>query len=255
MIVAVVIVVVIICTAMIYLNPSMSRELRGPLFFFQILPFIFESNYVNDSVVFVAEVFKDVEFLKSFADIFNLFEFLRHFFNTCIVQGITNLYRVAFIYLSPFTILIFILVMYVMSARLNLVRMKFRRNSNLRSFWLMTLFVYHYLAQATFMLLYCPPVGGKMVFFYDGSVSYFEGEHLPMAVLAFILLVFVILLPIIILLITTCRWKVDPQYRDTLKDGLRPQCLWWWSTDLLRRVLLMATYAFIADWYTKQVSR
>ena len=255
MIVAVVIVVVIICTAMIYLNPSMSRELRGPLFFFQILPFIFESNYVNDSVVFVAEVFKDVEFLKSFADIFNLFEFLRHFFNTCIVEGMTNLYRVAFIYLSPFTILIFFLVMYVMSARLYLVRMKFRRNSNLRSFWLMTLFVYHYLAQVTFMLLYCPPVGGKMVFFYDGSVSCFEGEHLPMAVLAFILLVFVILLPIIILLITTGRWKVDPQYRDTLTDGLRPQCLWWWSTDLLRRVLLMATYAFIADWYTKQVSR
>jgi len=118
----------------------------------------------------------------------------------------------------------------------------------------MTLFVYHYLAVATFMLLCCRPVGGKRVFFYDGSVSCFEGEHLPMAVLAFILLVFVILLPIIILLITTGRWKVDPQYRDTLTDGLRPQCLWWWSTDLLRRVLLMATYAFIPEWYTKQVT-
>ena len=227
---------------MINLNPRLTSDLRGPLFFFQVLPFIFEPNNAYESVVFIA-------------GIFNVVDFLRYFFNICIVEGMTNLYTVAFKYMSPFVILFVFLSMYLMSAKLGLVRPRFHKELILLSLWSMTVFVYHYLAVTSFMLLHCHPVGEKSVFFYDGSVSCFEGEHLPMAVLAFIVLsAFVIPLPIIVLLITTGRWKLGPQIGDTLMDGLRLECLWWWSADLLRRVLLIAAYAFIPDRHSKQVS-
>lgn len=166
----------------------------------------------------------------------------------------TNLYAVAMGYLMPFVTLLVFLISYVLSVNFNLVKFKFRKHSSLQSFWLMTLFVYNYLAVTTFMLIHCPRVGGKLVFFYDGNVQCFKGDHLGITVLAaFVLLLLVIPLPIIVLVLTKGYWKVDPQYVSTLTNGLRPQCSWWWSVDMLRRVLLMATYTFIPHWYTKQV--
>ena len=238
----VVVIVVILCVIVIILNPSMSSELRGPLFFFQVLPFIFEpNNMVGETVLFVA-------------DILNFGGPFIYFLHTCIIEGMTNLYAVAMGYLMPFVTLMVFLISYVLSVNFYLVKFKFRKNSSLQSFWLMTLFVYNYLSVTTFMLLHCPRVGGKLVFFYDGNVQCFTGEHMVMAIVAFlVLLALVIPLPVIVILLTKGYWKVDPQYVNTLTNGLRPQCSWWWSVDMLRRVLLMATYAFIPHWYTKQV--
>ena len=240
----VVIVVIILCVIIIILNPCMSSELRGPLFFFQVLPFLFEpNNIVGESVLFVA-------------DILNFGGPFIYFLHSCIIEGITNLYAVVMGYLMPFVTLMVFLTSYVLSVNFHLVKFKFRKNSSLQSFWLMTLFVYNYLAVTTFMLLHCPRVGGKFVFFYDGNVQCFQGEHLGMTFLAlFVLLVLVVPLPIIVILLTRGYWKVDPQYVSTLTNGLRQRCSWWWSVDMLRRVLLMATYAFIPHWYTKQVRR
>ena len=216
----------------------MSSELRGPLFFFQVLIFVFEpNNVVGRTVLFVGEIFN--------------FGFL----HTCIIKENTNLYAVAFLYLMPFVILLVFLISYVLSAYFYLVRFKLRKHSSLQSFWVMTLFVYNKFVVTTFILLHCPKVGGKMVFFYDGNVECFKGEHLGMTFLACaVLFGLVIPLPVIVLMLTKGYWKVDPQYVNTLINGLRPHCRWWWSVDMLRRVLLMATYSFIPHWYTKQVS-
>lgn len=238
----VVLIVVILCIIVIILNPSISSELRGPLFFFQVLPFIFEpNNVVGESVVFVAD-------LLNFG---GPFSYLIH---SCIIEGMTNLYAVAIGYLIPFVTLTVFLVSYILSANCYVVKFKFRKNSSLQSFWLMTLFTYNYLAVTTFMLLHCPRVGGNFVFFYDGNVPCFQDRHLGITVLAvFVFLVLVLPFPISVLLLTRGYWRVDPQYVSTLTNGLRPSCSWWWSVDLLRRVLLMATYAFFPNWHTKQV--
>ncbi|PFX30181.1 uncharacterized protein LOC111323890 [Stylophora pistillata] len=53
----VVIAVVAVCVIIIILNPSLASELRGPLFFFQVLPFIFKpDNYVGHVVLSVGNV-------------------------------------------------------------------------------------------------------------------------------------------------------------------------------------------------------
>ena len=220
----------------------MSSELRGPLFFFQVLPFIFKPNNVVRQAVL------------SVGNILNFGSPFLYFMHMCIVKGMTNLYAVAMGYLTPFAILLVFVISYILSANFYLVRFKLRKHSSLQSFWLMTLFVYNYLVGTSFMLLHCPRVGSKLVFFYDGNVECFQGEHLGMAVLAFaVLFGLVIPLPVIVLVLTKGYWKVDPQYVNTLINGLRPQCQWWWSVDLCRRLLLLVTYSFIPHWYTKQV--
>ena len=237
----VIVVVVLLCVLIIWLNPAVSNELRAPLFFFQVLPFIFPpSSKVGGTVLLISSM------LKFGGPLIYLLD-------TCIVKGIDNLHAVAIGYLMPFVAIVIFIVSYVLSTNY-LVRLNFRRNSSLQSFWLIILFMYNYIVQTTFLLLHCPKVGGNHVFFYDGTKRCFHGHHASMAVLAVLVLVVVIIPPpIIIILLTRGYWKVDPQYVNTLTNGLRPRYLWWWAFDLGRRVLLLATFVFIPEWKTKQV--
>ena len=239
----VVIVVVILCLLVIWLNVGISNDLRGPLFVFQMLPYIFDPSGDVESVVLF------------FADMFNFGGPLVYLFRTCVINGMNNLYQVALGYLMPFVTLALFVVFYVLSANY-LVRLRFRQNSPLQSFWLIVLFMYTYLVQTTFLIQHCPRLGGKFLFFYDGNIECYHGKHLGMVVFASLVLVsLVIPPPVIVILLTKGIWKVDPQYVGTLTSGLRKGCLWWWAVDLGRRVLVIVTYVFIPDWNAKQVSR
>ena len=235
--------VMAMCVLVIWLNPGISSELRGPLFFFQVLRFIFDPN---------SELGHD--FLP--ADLFNFggpFVFL---FTTCIVEGLDNLYSIAFGYLVPFLALFVFLLAYCLSANYCL-KFSFRSRSMLQSFWLLLLFVYNYLVETSFLILFCPKVGTKHVFFYDGTIECFHGNHLPLGIIAIVVLVLLVIPPpILVFLLTNGFWRVgDPQYVSTLTNSLRPECRWWWSVDLGRRVLVVATYAFVPNWQLKKVRK
>lgn len=233
--------VVGLCILVIYLNPSMSKDLRGPLFFFQMLPFIFRPADEVGKVV------------KLFAYIFEFGGPFVYIWKTCIANGITNIYALAVGYMMPLTTLLIFLVAYILSTK-GVIRTKLRKTSSLKSFWLIILFMYKYLVETTLLVLHCPIIDDKMRFFYDGNIECFHGEHLFMAVIAFLVLVtLVIPPPVIIILLTKGYWKVDPQYLSTLTEGLRAHCPWWWAVDFARRILIVGTFVFIPDWKTKQV--
>lgn len=234
-------VVVGLWVLVIWLNPSFSSELRGPLFFFQALPYIFDpASQLGDHVTFAS----------------NLFNFGGPFifiFDTCIIKGLDNLYAIAFGYLIPLSALIVFLLAYCLSANYYL-KFKFRSRSMLQSFWLLLLFIYSYLVETSFLILFCPNVGGKFVFFYDGTLRCFHGHHLPFAIIAVFVLVFLVIPPpIMVVLLTNGYWRVDPQYISTLTDSLRPECRWWWSVDMIRRIIVVATYAFVPIWEIKKI--
>ena len=236
----VVIVVILLCSLVIWLNPSISSELRGPLFFFQVFPYIFDPPSHLGEYVFFEELF-------SFGSL------MIYLPKTCIIKGIDNLYAVAFGYALPVLALTVFLFAYVLSANYCL-RFNFRRNSMLRSFWLLLVLIYSYFVETSLQILFCLKVGDKLVFFYDGTVECFHGHHLPIAVFAILVLVLLVIPPpIMVFLLTNGYWRVDPQYVNTLTSGLRPECRWWWSVDLCRRVLLVATYVFVPNWQTKKV--
>ena len=234
---------IFLCTLVIWLNPSISSELRGPLFFFQVIPYIFDPpSHLGEYVFFVTELF-------------NFGSPMTYFSHTCIIKGINNLYAVAFGYARPVLALTVFLLAYVLSINYCL-RFNFRRNSMLQSFWLLLVFIYSYFVETSLRILFYPKVGDKYVFFYDGTVECFRGQHLPIAVIAILVLVFLVIPPPIMVFLLTngyWPWKVDPQYANTLRRGLRPECCSWWSVDLCRRVLLVATYVAVADWKTKKV--
>ena len=226
----------------IWLNPGISSELRGPLYFFQVLPFIFDPVSHLGAQVFLA------------ADLFNFGGPLIFLFKTCIIEGLDNLYAIAFGYMLPLLALLVFLLAYLLSAN-HCLKFNLRRRSMLQSFWLLLIFVYNYLVQTSFMILFCPKVGDEYVFFYDGSTC-FHGSHLPIGIIAiFVLIVLVVPPPIVVLLLTNGFWRVAPQYMNTLTDRLRPERRWWWSVDLCRRVLVVATYAFIPNWQKKKVKK
>ena len=240
---AVIPVVVILCILIIWLNPGISSELRGSLFFFQMVPYIFDP---------VSKLGGHVYLL---ADLFNFGGPLIYLSKTCIIKELNNLDSIAFGYALPVLALSIFLLAYVLSTNYCL-RFNFRRNSMLRSFWLLVVFIYNYFVETSLLILFCPKVGDKHVFFYDGTMECFNDQHLPMAVIAILVLVFLVIPPpIMVFLLTNGYWRVDPQYVNTLTSGLRPECRWWWSVDLCRRVLLVATYAFVPNWQTKKVKQ
>ena len=234
-------VVIVLCVLVIWLNPAASNELRAPLFFFQVLPFILPPNdQAGGAVLFISSMLK---FGGPFI----------YLLDTCIAKGIDNLGVAAIGYLIPSVAMVIVVVSYFLSTNY-FVRLNYRRHSSLRSFWLIILFMYSYIVQTTLLLLHCPKLGDKHVFFYDGNKRCFHGEHAAMTILATLVLAFVIIPPpIIVILLTRGYWRVDPQYVSTLTSGLRQRCLWWWAVDLGRRGLLLATFVFIPDWQTKQV--
>ena len=235
-------VVVILCILVIWLNPGISSELRGPLFFFQVLPYILSPNsHVSSYAMFVSYFF-------------NFGISLIYVFNTCIIKGLNTLYEAAFGYVTPVLNLFIFLLAYVLSANYCL-RFNFRRHSMMRSFWLLLVIIYNYSVETSLFILFCKKVGDKHVFFYDGTMECFRGNHLPMAVIAILVLVILVIHPpIIVFLLTKGYWRVDPQYANTLRRGLRPECCWWWSVDLCRRVLLVATFRLAdVDETTKRV--
>ena len=232
----------VLCILVIWLNPGISSELRGPLFFFQVLPYIFSpANHLSRYALFLA-------------DFFNFGISLIYLFNTCIIKGLNTLQEAAFGYAIPVLNLLIFLLAYVLSANYCL-RFNFRRHSMLRSFWLLLVIIYNCSVETSLFILFCPKVADKNVFFYDGTMECFHGNHLLMAVIAILVLVFLVIPPpIIVFLLTKGYWRVDPQYANTLRSGLRPECCWWWSVDLCRRVLLVATSRLAdVDWTTKKV--
>jgi len=235
------IVVIALCILVIWVNPIISSELRGPLFFFQVVPYIFNpTSHLGGHVFFLA-------------DLFNFGSPLIYFSKTCIIKGLNNLYTTTFGYAIPVLVLSIFLLAYVLSANYCL-KFNFRRNSMLRSFWLLLVFIYSYFVETSLLILFCPKVGDKRVFFYDGEIECFHGNHLPMAVIAILVLVFLVIPPpIMVFLLTKGFWRVDPQYANTLRSGLRPECCWWWSVDLCRRVLLVATYVAVLDLKAKTI--
>ena len=230
-----------LCILVIWLNPIISSELRGPLFFFQVLPYVFyPTSHLLGHTFFLA-------------DLFNFRSPFIYFSKTCILKGLNNLQTIVFGYALPLLVLLIFLLAYVLSTNYCL-KFKFRGNSMLRSFWLLLVFIYSYFVETSLLILFCPKVGDELVFFYDGTMKCFQGQHLPMAVIAILVLVFLVIPPpMMVLLLTKGCWKVDPQFANTLRSGLRPECCWWWSVDLCRRVLLVTTYVAVVDWKTKTV--
>lgn len=107
----------------------------------------------------------------------------------------------------------------------------------------------------------------RNVFLYDGSVEYFTGEHLPYALAAIFVLVFISLPPPLLLLCyqtlwfqkcLNCCWKKKQiavyfanAFQGCFKNGTNGtcDCRFFAAIYFLLRIIFFSIYAFIPDYY------
>ena len=239
---------VLFCILILYFNPGLDNELRGPLFFFQVLPLFFPLvQYTTKATI---NVYNFVFFLASIFDF--TIPFFGFFFSKCyILDKQDNLDMLAWSYSSSvIALLVFLSALLLSYKRVILIK----RKNAVQSFWVLLILMYSSLMRTSLRIIDCLPVQGKSLLFLQASVTCGEGKHLGLAIVAYIILILGIIVPMLIIVVTkTNRLKVAPHYLDTLTHNLKETCVFWWSVDLLRRFLIVALCNFIHIWLEKQV--
>ena len=110
----------------------------------------------------------------------------------CLWNGMTDLEKMAFNYITPVYIILFTLTISSLSQHVE--NCWFNKNSCSRAFALLSVFAYSDLTRISFTLLHCAKVGSEYVVYNAGEVKYFKGEHIPYAVVALLVFVFIVLL-------------------------------------------------------------
>ena len=232
----------------LYFNPGLDNELRGPLFFFQVLPLFFPPvQYTTNATI---NVYNLVFFLASIFD-FTL-PFFGYFFSGCyILEGLDNLDMLAFGYSSSaITLVVFLLAFLLTYKRVIFIR----RKNAVQCFWVLLMLMYSSLMSTSLRIIDCLPIRGESYLFLQATLQCYEGRHTGWAIVAYICLVAGIVIPTLIVVVTkTNLLKIAPHYLDTLTNKLKEKCVFWWSVDLLRRFVIVALGDLVRIWFEKQV--
>jgi hypothetical protein len=237
------------CIFILYFNPGLDNELRGPLFFFQVLPLFFPLvQYTKEGTI---NVYNFVFFLASIFDF--TVPFFGYFFSKCyIVDNLESVDMLAWSYSSSvIALLVFLTALLLSYKRVILIR----RKNAVQSFWVLLILMYSSLMRTSLRVVDCLYIDGQYHLFLQASVICREHtRHVVLTVVAYIMLILGIVIPIVIVVSTkTNLLKIAPHYLDTLTHNLKEECVFWWSVDLLRRFLIVALCNLIHIWQEKQV--
>jgi len=207
-----ILVVLILTLLIIYFNPDIPTDLRGILFYVQVLPFLFKPNdRVGDVVNTVSGI----------ADLGRPTEYP---LDTCAVPALGNLGTMTLNYVTPAEVIIILIVLFTIRRFLH-----FKRTKPFQCFLVLIVLMYKYIVETSFGIIHCVDVGGKKVFFYDGSWECYQGFHLAFFIVSIIVIIFFVVLPIILLAIIVhrgggeeyCCFKIEPPVIDAITQGLR----------------------------------
>ena len=232
----------------LYFNPGLDNELRGPLFFFQVLPLFFPpvSTKATNSI----DVYNLVFFLASIFD-FTL-PFFGCFFSACyILDDLDNLDMLAMSYSSSaIALIVFLLAEFLTYKHVIFIR----RKNAVQCFWVLLMLVYSSLMTTSLRIIDCLLIQGKPYLFLQATLPCYEGKHTGWAIVAYIFLTAGIIIPTLIVVVTkTNLLKIAPHYLDTLTNKLKEERVFWWSVDLLRRFVIVALGVRIHIRVEKQV--
>ena len=138
-----IVMVVIFTVLIIYFNPNIPTDMRGILFYVQVMPFLFKPNdRVGDIVTTISGI----------SDLGRPTEYP---INTCAMPGLGNLGTTALNYSTPATVLLILILTYALSAYI-----KSERGKPFQCFFVLLVLMYKYLVETSFALLHCVDVGG-----------------------------------------------------------------------------------------------
>ena len=138
-----IIMVAIFTLLIIYFNPNIPTDLRGILFYVQVMPFLFKPNdRVGDIVTTISGI----------SDLGRPTEYP---INTCAVPGLGNLGTATLNYVTPAEVLLILLVIFVIRRFI-----PFKRNKPFQCFLVLMVLMYKYLVETSFAIIHCVDVGG-----------------------------------------------------------------------------------------------
>ena len=136
--------VLVFTLLIIYFNPNIPSDLRGILFYVQVLPFLFKPN---------DEVGDIVHLVSGISDLGRPTEYP---LSTCAVPDLGNLGTITLNYVTPAEVLIILVVIFVLRRYV-----KFSRNRPFQCFLVLMILMYKYLVETSFALIHCVDIGGK----------------------------------------------------------------------------------------------
>lgn len=232
--------VIIAAVLVLVLNPRFSSHFRGIIFFVQMLPYVCDPSGKVNKIILAISSWVDLGGVNGIP------------INSCFLEQFTSLNAITLGYLYPALIYLVLLTLYILH-KFHMVN--FRRNTPFQSFWILMVAIYKFLVETSLLLLFCVPLDGSYVFYFDGNVQCYKNVHLVMTIVASaVLLLVVVPLPIVVLLIVFGVLPVGPVITDALAQGLRKHVRWWWAVDFIRRIVFIAVYVFTPDWQMKQTT-
>ena len=140
--------VLILIGAIILFNPNIPTDMRGVLFYVQVLPFLFKPNdKVGDIVTAISGI----------ADLGRPTDYP---LNHCAVPGLGNLGTITLNFITPGGVLVVLLGMFVFRRYIN-----FERHKPFQCFFVLIVIAYKYLSETSFTIIECVDVGGMPLLF------------------------------------------------------------------------------------------
>ena len=180
---------------------------------------------------------------------------LDYSFNLCLTSDFDAFDRIFFKFVTPFYILLLLIVIITLSYFRPFSRY-FSRHSYLQAIWLIILISYVDIAQATLELLHCRKIGvtnTRHALYTDSNIPCYSGKHLPAAIFATLFSTFVIF-PFPIYVFVASYWHkfkpITDVYCSVYKDNRR----WWVVINLCRRLGIAVLAVFIGDYIYRHLA-
>ena len=145
--------VLVFTLLVIYFNPNIPTDLRGILFYVQVLPFLFKPNdRVGDIVTTISGV----------TDLGRPTEYP---VETCAVPGLGNLGTTTLNYVTPAEVIIILFIIFIVRRFLH-----FNRSKPFQCFLVLIVLMYKYIVETSFALIHCVDIGGVPFFLFFEKV-------------------------------------------------------------------------------------
>ena len=217
------ILVVVICALILLFNVELPNEMKGFVFYAQVIGLVYRPYSVGQS----AQI--DFDPLSIFL---NLLGFSLPI-PLCLSNSIKANYMALFGFITP-VLIIFCIAAYTAAAR---CVQFFSNRSALKGITFLSLFVYKYIADASFLLISCQSTDIGFVYQYDGSQKCGTWPFVIFFAIGLVLVVlFVAPSPFVLGFIILKRRQRFQQYVDVLTKGLQNKHRWWAGWDIGRRL-------------------
>ncbi|XP_065898155.1 uncharacterized protein [Dysidea avara] len=221
----------VVITVILIFSISLPMWLYPIIFYLQVIPIV--SQYFP---VTFNKAQHYLHYISSAANLYFPYDF-------CLYPGMTALASYSFRYI-PFLLTVIISVVLYTANR------KFKIAKNMRlswsGLWLLILLLYTDVVNTSVSILNCPllsdPDGTKRPRWYvDDTVTCFTGGHLPLAIVAILVLIFCVLIMVFVTAVVMRKIKKHWAFSmaKLLKAPYAEDHSWWAPVELLRRILFI----------------